>query len=84
MALTLLRQNAPWLATGMNGEESPPKLERRGANGYGEFRHPYQDAPRLAAGRLHCSIRAKKSADHALQEECQTRKGILNPRATSL
>ena len=23
---TLLRQNAPWLATGMNGEESPPKL----------------------------------------------------------
>ena len=24
--LTLLRQNAPWLATGMNGEESPPKL----------------------------------------------------------
>jgi hypothetical protein len=24
--ITLLRQNAPWLATGMNGEESPPKL----------------------------------------------------------
>jgi hypothetical protein len=23
---TFLRQNAPWLATGMNGEESPPKL----------------------------------------------------------
>ena len=22
----LLRQNAPWLATGTNGEESPPKL----------------------------------------------------------
>ena len=27
-------------------------MERR-ADGYGEFRHPCQDGPRLAAGRLH-------------------------------
>jgi hypothetical protein len=26
ISFTLLRQNARWLATGMNGEESPPKL----------------------------------------------------------
>ena len=34
----------------MNGEESPPKLSRRRAKGYGEFRHPFQDAPRGSAG----------------------------------
>jgi hypothetical protein len=28
-------------------------LSERGLFGYGEFRHPFQDAPRLAAGRLH-------------------------------
>ena len=34
----------------MNGEESPPKLSRRRAKGYGEFRHPFQDASRGSAG----------------------------------
>jgi hypothetical protein len=34
-------QNALWLAVGMNREKSPPKLQRRKANGYGEFRHPF-------------------------------------------
>jgi hypothetical protein len=34
-------------------------MERR-ADGYGEFRHPYQDAPRLAAGRLHCPFEKKQ------------------------
>jgi hypothetical protein len=28
-------------------------LSEGGLFGYGEFRHPFQDAPRLAAGRLH-------------------------------
>ncbi len=44
-SLTLLRQNAPPGRAGMNGKESPPKLQRRGATGYGEFRHPHQEAP---------------------------------------
>jgi hypothetical protein len=58
-AFTLLRQNAPPGTAGMNSEKSPPKLarlragKRRRAYGYGEFRHPYQDAPRGSAGRLH-------------------------------
>ena len=29
----------------MNGEESPPKLQRRKAKGYGEFRIRHQEAP---------------------------------------
>jgi hypothetical protein len=40
-AFILLRQNAPRLAVGMNGEENPPKLQRRRAKDYGEFRHPF-------------------------------------------
>jgi hypothetical protein len=49
-SFTLLRQNAPRLAVGMNGEESPPKLWRSRAKGYGEFRHPFQDAPPAGGG----------------------------------
>jgi len=34
----------------MNGEESPSKPWRRRAKGYGEFPHPYQEAPCGIAG----------------------------------
>ncbi len=34
----------------MGGEEGPPSLKLRRAIGYGEFRHPYQEAPHGSAG----------------------------------
>ena len=63
-SVTLLRQIAPLGRAGMNGEESPPtrrpepmggvpKLERRRATGYGEFRILIiliRDAPCGSAG----------------------------------
>jgi len=47
--LSILRSS---LATEDGRSSLLRRMERR-AEGYGEFRHPYQDAPRLAAGRLH-------------------------------
>ena len=44
----------------MNGGESPPKRERKRANCYGEFRHPYQDAPRGSAGSFNPVILSRQ------------------------